>query len=198
MASSRPTSSRLTIKSKFLKTFGCQQQTMSTCPKHGTRPRPRLWTRPTVSRSRRPVLGLGSLSLLRSPLRKINEIFMRKFVNFFSGLSCVAFILSPLCPCSGDNTKGLSYTILGPSIAVAQDTSYSFFYSWAHKNNTNENNKNTNWKENKTLSAVVVWAGVVVGLRLPPLPLNLRLDPGIKINILFYTLPRRAPDATQI
>lgn len=52
---------------------------------------------------------------------------MRKFVNFFWGLSCVAFILSPLCPCSGDNTKGLSYTILGPSIAVAQDTSYSFF-----------------------------------------------------------------------
>lgn len=195
MASSRPTSSRLSIKSKFLKTFGCQQQTMSTCPKHGTRP----CTTPTTSRSRRPVLGLGSLSLLRSPLRKINEIFMRKFVNFFSGLSCVTIFL-PFSPfsSSGDNTKGLSYTILGPSIAVAQDTSYSFFYSWAHKNNTNENNKNTNWKENKTLSAVVVWAGVVVELRLRPLPLNLRLDPGIKINILFYTLPRRAPDATQI
>lgn len=70
-----------------------------------------------------------SLCLLWSPLRKINEIFMRKFVNFFSGLSCPG-IHSPNLPPSlqrGDNTKGLSYTILGPSIAVAEDTSYSFF-----------------------------------------------------------------------
>lgn len=68
-----------------------------------------------------------SLCLLRSPLRKINEIFMRKFVNFFSGLSCLAFTSNLPSLQWGDNTKGLSYTILGPSIAVAQDTSYSFF-----------------------------------------------------------------------
>lgn len=34
-----------------------------------------------------------------------------------------------------------------------------------------------------------------VGGVTPPSPLSLRLTRGIKINILFYTLARRAPDA---
>lgn len=103
MASSRPTSSRLSIKSEFLKTFGCQQQTMSTCPKHGLS----FSTRPSVVVVVVVILyGLGSLSLLRSPLRKINEIFMRKFVNFFSGLSCVCFPPRTLLQRGGGGSAG--------------------------------------------------------------------------------------------
>lgn len=94
----------------------------------------------------------------------------------------------------GDNTKGLSYTILGPSIAVAEDTSYSFFIHEHTKIIQMKIIKIQIERKTKHFLPLLFAVGGVGGVT-PPSPLSLRLTRGIKINILFYTLARRAPDA---
>lgn len=66
---------------------------------------------------------------------------MRKFVNFFLG---------PGRASQTQNAKHKRAKLYNFG-AIYRCRFLLLFYSWAHKNNTNENNKNTNWKENKTL-----------------------------------------------